>query len=168
MYGECGNLSCSRTNETECWAMVERDYFFYLSFENSLCKDYITEKFFNAMKKKLVPIVLGGALNGASDNSDYIKGAGAPLHSFVDVRDYASPKKLANYLNSLYVYPELYAEYFWWKEYYNITTGTKPSQTYCDICRALHDKPNNRSGHKIIEDLEEFWDKGSRCQRIRT
>ena len=25
-------------------------YYFYLSFENSLCDDYITEKFFNILK----------------------------------------------------------------------------------------------------------------------
>ena len=143
--------------------MAERDYFFYLSFENSLCKDYITEKFSNAMKKKIVPIVLGGAFNGQSNNSDYIKGYGAPNHSFIDVRNYANPKELSDYLNKLYTSPQLYAEYFWWKDYYNITIGEKPSQTYCDICRVLHEESNNKNVHKVIEDLQEFWDKRSRC-----
>lgn len=39
--------------------MVERDYMFYLAFENSICADYVTEKFFNAMKRDVIPIVLG-------------------------------------------------------------------------------------------------------------
>ncbi|KAL9982593.1 hypothetical protein ACROYT_G004655 [Oculina patagonica] len=35
---------------------------FYLAFENSLCVDYITEKYWrNSLERGLVPIVLGGA-----------------------------------------------------------------------------------------------------------
>ena len=34
-------------------------YKFYFAFENSLCDDYITEKFFNMLKHNIVPVVLG-------------------------------------------------------------------------------------------------------------
>ena len=51
---------CPRgAKEDECWDMVERDYMFYLAFENSICADYVTEKFFNAMRRDVIPIVFG-------------------------------------------------------------------------------------------------------------
>ena len=150
--------------------MVEKDYFFYLSFENSLCKDYITEKFFNAIMKNVIPVVLGGALNGTKHSSDYTNGLGAPHHSFIDARQYSNPKQLAEYLNILYASPELYAEYFWWKDYYTVTYNVTNVVTnnYCDICRRLHEEPGDVvSNHKFIKDLQEFWDGRSRCQRVR-
>ena len=39
-----------------------RPYKFYLSFENANCQDYLTEKFFTALRTEVViPIALGGA-----------------------------------------------------------------------------------------------------------
>ena len=61
--------------------MLERDYKFYLAFENSICRDYVTEKFFNPLLFSTVPIVYGGA--------DY-EAIGAPPHSYIDVRNYTS------------------------------------------------------------------------------
>lgn len=45
LYGACGELKCSRL-DPNCFHMLNKDYKFYLAFENSNCKDYITEKFF--------------------------------------------------------------------------------------------------------------------------
>lgn len=60
IYGTCGNLECSRTEREKCCALIESDYYFYLSFENSICEDYLTEKLLIATKHYAVPIVYSG------------------------------------------------------------------------------------------------------------
>ena len=64
--------------------MLERDYKFYLSFENSICRDYVTEKFYNPLLYSTVPVVYGGA--------DY-DSIGAPFNSYIDVRNFTSGKQ---------------------------------------------------------------------------
>lgn len=50
VYGLCGPLKCGRSNKN-CFEMLKSDYKFYLAFENSNCREYITEKFFkNALQ----------------------------------------------------------------------------------------------------------------------
>jgi len=46
IYGACGSLSCNTTGPESCHNLLEKKYRFFLAFENSNCKDYITEKFY--------------------------------------------------------------------------------------------------------------------------
>jgi len=48
IYGACGNLQCNRTGPESCHNRLVKHYRFFLAFENSNCKDYITEKLYHA------------------------------------------------------------------------------------------------------------------------
>ncbi|XP_046363636.2 glycoprotein 3-alpha-L-fucosyltransferase A-like isoform X1 [Haliotis rufescens] len=87
IYGQCGNLTCEEPQCKDLWGK----YFFYLSFENSLCKDYVTEKFFNTFNKQIVPVVRGGA--------DYRTLFPPDLN--INTADFPSPRALAEHLKAL-------------------------------------------------------------------
>lgn len=91
VYGDCGSLSCDRDNASNCYNVLEQDYKFYLSFENSFCDDYVTEKFFSILQLEVVPIVFGG--------SDY--SAMAPPFSYINAQDFDTAHQLADYLKKL-------------------------------------------------------------------
>ena len=132
---------------------MEKDYYFYLAFENSICKDYVTEKFFNALNHDVIPIVLGGA------NYSSI----APYKSYIDAyKDFKNdPGKLARHLQTLMEDKRLYAEHFWWKNYYSVNTDSL-AKYHCEICEKL----NQINTVSIYEDLEEWWEHRARCKKI--
>ena len=47
VYGVCGSKRCPRAESDRCRLILNNDYKFYLSFENSICDQYITDKFFD-------------------------------------------------------------------------------------------------------------------------
>jgi len=48
IYGACGSLVCNATGSESCHNLLAKNYRFFLAFENSNCKDYITEKLYHA------------------------------------------------------------------------------------------------------------------------
>ena len=62
VFGKCGTKCPERfENKTEgaCKEILAKDYKFYFSFENSLCTDYITEKFHDTLMLNIIPVVMG-------------------------------------------------------------------------------------------------------------
>lgn len=156
IFGLCGPLKCSWDEHTgishpECYEMLENDYKFYLSFENSLCSDYVTEKFYSILKYYVVPVVMGRA--------NYSKIA--PPYSFIDSLRY-SPKELADYLLLLDANETLYERYFEWKTSYIIRSGYEEmsGRALCSLCTAL----NLEDGRKEMSvDVWSTWSPTTRC-----
>ena len=148
-FGCGGKYSCPHTKNNYCDAvLLNHTYKFYLSFENSLCTDYATEKVYRILNVNVVPIVLG-----YSNYSSFL-----PPHSFIDVRDFDSPKKLAAYLKMLNENDTEYNRYFAWRQTH--TCADLPARnTACKLCRYAH-----RHRQRIqVADVLQFWGRKTNC-----
>lgn len=100
---------------------------FYLSFENSQAKDYITEKFWrNAFQAGAIPVALGPS------RATYE--ALAPPGSFIHVEDFKSPPDLAAYLKHVAANKQAKEKYFQWHSTHRIKTYTDWRERLCQIC----------------------------------
>ncbi|XP_069690390.1 alpha-(1,3)-fucosyltransferase C-like [Periplaneta americana] len=151
VYGNCGNLKCDRRNASKCNELLRSTYKFYLAFENSLCDDYVTEKFFRSLRYNVVPIVYGGA------NYHHI----APPMSYINIEDFDTPKSLAKFLLHLDKNPEEYRKYFWWTSYYKVNQNSK--NAFCKLCEKLHNPELPFKSYNI----ERFWKKSYFCDKRR-
>lgn len=61
IYGDCLYKPCPKYTMDKCLQMLQRDYYFYFAFENSMSDDYVTEKLLTALNNYAVPVVFGGA-----------------------------------------------------------------------------------------------------------
>lgn len=144
----CGTKRCPRYHAKKCFDKLNKDYKFYLAFENSNCRDYITEKFYvNGLMNDILPIAMGAR------KDDYVRAS--PPHSYIHVDDFGSPKELAEYLNLLETNSTLYEEYFNWKssgEFVN-------TYFWCRLCALLHSPRAERESHSYA-DMHKWWGQG--------
>lgn len=145
IYGS-NHLSCPRSKEKQCIDMISNKYKFYLSFENSNCREYITEKFFKIFNLKLVPVVLGGG-----DYASVI-----PESGFIDVASYKSIKDLAEYLIKLDKNDTMYLEHLKWKFNKTVVTESPTMSMFCTLNDLLSDNPSAGSRQKY-SDLKAWW-----------
>ncbi|XP_017539360.1 4-galactosyl-N-acetylglucosaminide 3-alpha-L-fucosyltransferase 9-like [Pygocentrus nattereri] len=118
---------------------------FYLSFENSIYKDYITEKLFSPMRLGTVPIVLGPS---RENYEEFI-----PKDSFIHVDDFKTPQELAEHLKRVDQNQEMYEKYFAWRKDFAVQ-NTLGHEHACRICEHLKRHKN----FKIFKNVNKwFW-----------
>ena len=155
IYGYCGFRKCPKN--VKCYEHIADNYMFYLSFENSLCTDYVTEKFFTPLTHNVVPVVLGEA-----NYSQH-----APPNSYINARDFSSPKALADYLKYLQSNTSAYKEYFEWKKYFEVfetfhrNLSLYQDRAMCQLCEALNEETQVT---KIHGDINHWWRKEGDCK----
>ncbi|XP_064597457.1 alpha-(1,3)-fucosyltransferase 4-like [Liolophura sinensis] len=152
IYGRCGNKICGRYEKglpmTNCQE-VEK-FLFYLAFENSDCKEYITEKLFShGFSMGAVPVVMG------APKADYI--AITPPNSFIHVEDFTGPKQLGEYLTFLSKNKTEYMKYHQWRRDYITSYRIQyvdDEPVWQALCRALK---LDTGEPKRYTDLAQFW-----------
>ncbi|CAH8569494.1 hypothetical protein MS3_00000523 [Schistosoma haematobium] len=161
IYGQCGTLSCPKyiptdTSSVSCLKMISENYKFYLSFENSLCSEYITEKLYkNALKNDILPIVMGASIE------EYERVA--PPYSFIHVDQFESPGKLADYLKYLDKNDTAYNEYFAWHGHGII--HDRDSQPQCAMCLLAH--TSHAFGPYWVPSVARWWNDGCNGRELR-
>ncbi|XP_025088191.1 alpha-(1,3)-fucosyltransferase C-like [Pomacea canaliculata] len=148
IYGRCGSLQC--TGPT-CEQMLSTDYMFYLSYENSFCQDYVTEKFFRVFKENVyvVPVVRGGA----DYDKYFMRGV------YVDSEWFESPEDLGRHLLELMEDEETYVDMLWRRAHF-LYHEHGIVDAKCQLCHRLH---NVHRFAKTCPDLYE-WNHCDRCR----
>ncbi|XP_076323945.1 glycoprotein 3-alpha-L-fucosyltransferase A-like [Tachypleus tridentatus] len=154
IVGKCNysnvNISeCSTNFGFRCFQWIRWHYKFILSFETKICKEYITDTFFYALKQHVVPVLMSG-------KPELFE---IPPKSFISIRDYQTPAKLARYLILLDKNDYLYNQYFRWIDYYNVIGPTIQEHNYmCELCMRLNRQTIFR---KIYFDIKRWWEYNS-------
>ncbi|KAH9512172.1 hypothetical protein Btru_040958 [Bulinus truncatus] len=127
-FGRCGKPCPNRTSE--CSETFFTEYRYYLSFENSLCKDYMTEKFFKNFidNKHILPVV-----RGSFEYDKYL-----PDKTFINTAHFKNATQLALFLKRLGEDPLAYSKYLERKDQYRLKTNSGLDNLGCQACKFLH------------------------------
>ncbi|KAK3607183.1 hypothetical protein CHS0354_007098 [Potamilus streckersoni] len=129
LFGKCyGNLCGSNSNDPfddKCHDILKQ-YRFYLAFENSFCKDYVTEKYWLSLKREQIPIV----------NWKHVNLSLVIPKSYINVYDFHDIDSFGKYIRLVNSNETLYNSYFEWKHKYTHTNECLS----CIACKGLHEK----------------------------
>ena len=157
--GKCSSMYPEKIDcesNKECDKKI-KEFKFYLAFENKLCDDYVTEKYwYRSIKNDVVPVVLGG--------SAYSNPKVAIPGSYINVLDFKNIDLLAKYLKYLDNNDTAYNEYFKWKEKYSLWEPVCdwPFEPYwaCQMCIRLNQGIKRKNKVK----MSQYWSAVKNCK----
>ncbi|XP_050350036.1 alpha-(1,3)-fucosyltransferase C-like isoform X2 [Nymphalis io] len=144
VYGACGQFQCPRSKKDSCFELVEKDYYFYFSLENSFSEDYVTEKLLTALQHSAIPVVYG-----AANYSRFL-----PPGSYLDGRD-LGPKELARRMSEIIGNQSMYYDYFRWRNHY-VYRETSDNDDICKLCEMMNDDAK-LSETSVWKDFRKWW-----------
>ena len=160
IYGKCSKEPTNRCDNKEICNQesLSRKYKFYFAFENSVCNDYVTEKFLNTLyNHDIVPVVLGGV-----GHEKY-----APKSAFINALDYETPEQLAKYLLYLNSNETAYNAFFSWKRWI-VPYPNNPFQGYlCEMCIQLNLESYLGIKNTQLDDHQKYMGLESNCRALR-
>lgn len=158
LFGKCGK-TCPNADKsdayTTCKKLIAHSYKFYFAFENSLCADYVTEKFFFMLKYDIILVVYG------LGNYDFY----VPKEAYINVLDFESIPRLAEYLLYLDNNSTAYDEYFTWKRFIKFKDHPA-SSTLCEMCIQLNMQLYEPMRPSVITDFGEYFNRKKDCLNI--
>jgi alpha-1,3-fucosyltransferase 10 len=136
-YGACHrNRTLARDDgRTTKLATIAR-YRFTLAFENSIARDYVTEKFYDPLVAGSVPVVLG---------APNVREFAPALRCYIDAADFEDPAALAAHLVATARDETAYARLVEWKR-----TGF--SSTFASMLAAVDEEPWTRLARRLAGD----------------
>lgn len=153
-----GKQLCPRDAKNGCDHLYAR-YHFYISAENDICRDYVTEKYWSRYMLPAVPIVM----------RKWVYERIVPTDSFIAMDQFASPKEMADYLHLLMKNPDAYMKHFQWRsQNWSIAPWNHEGFRIgiCALCEQLLNLRNGNQAKAIapIPDAVKWFEQESKCE----
>ncbi|EFO83237.1 hypothetical protein CRE_13561 [Caenorhabditis remanei] len=136
--------SVKGVKSTKLQATARDPYKFTIAFENSNCKDYVTEKFWRkAGRYKVVPIVMERKI---------YKNLGIPDDMYIAIDDYPNLTDFVEHIQKISENETEYIKYHKWRENYRIVDTNEDNYGFCQLCQKLG-KQMTKKKKKSYENL---------------
>ncbi|CAO4364188.1 unnamed protein product [Caenorhabditis nigoni] len=147
--------NCSQDGGQEgCDEKFQSPYKFTIAFENSNCKDYVTEKFWiKAERYRMVPIVMSRKI---------YKNLGIPDNMYIAVDDFKSLKEFVEFIKNVSSNEKEYMKYHKWREEFRIAEANHEVFGFCDLCQKLINFKNRTIPRKSYSNLK-AWHNEENC-----
>ena len=125
---------------------MNNTYRFYIAFENAICDEYITEKFFENFNYDIIQVVRGGDPKKRPIDIKH--------DAYISANNFKSADDLGRYLKTLSHDTNLYASKLKVKDEYKAESYMNLFKVAaCDICKRLH---NPEKYQYVYQDIHKW------------